>query len=604
MPPNAPHARSMPRDRVVIRFAGDSGDGMNLTALRFAAAASQAGDDVRMLAIPPLEIRAPAGAITAVAAHQVHFGRGPLFTPGDAVDVLVAMNPAALKLHLGDVAPGGLLIANGDAFNAAELNIAGYTSNPLTDRSLSSFDVMTIAVGQLNSAAVAKVKFLSPREVDRSRNLFVLGLVCCLFDRPIEPALKWIRAKFAKNPAIVDANTRAVEIGCEYGKNLPPPSGPLKSPPRIAGRYRRVSGNEALSLGLVAAAQQMKRRLVFASFPMIPATELQQHIAELIGCGVRAVQAEDESAAAGMAIGAAFAGGIGVTVTSGPGLCLMGETLGLAVVAELPLVVIDVMRAGPGNGVPTASDQADLFQAVYGRNGDSPVVVLAPTSPADGFATALLAVRLAIEAMTPVVVLADTHLGNASEIWRTPTLGEMPRFAAHGQVDDGGPAWITPGTPGGEHRQSGLEKSGQSGSVSADPWNHERNVARRWAKIGRLADVVPPTEVLGDRSGELLVVGWGSAAGTIRAAVTECRTRGVDVSAAILTSLHPFPSDFEPILRSFRSVVVAELNSGQLASMVRSKFAIDARQYNKVQGRPFTVAELIAAIDEASHEDR
>jgi 2-oxoglutarate ferredoxin oxidoreductase subunit alpha len=583
------------RDRAVLRFAGDSGDGMMLAGMRFAAAAAQAGNDVHSLTLPPSEIRAPVGAIAGVSAYQVHIGGERLFTPGDRVDALIAMNPASLKLHLPEVASGGMLIVNSDAFDAAELEKAGYASNPLTSGDLAGYRLVAAPIHRLNRDAVAPVKLLSPREADRSRNLFALGLVCWFFDRPLEPTLRWIRDKFVKNPAVVDANTRALQGGFEYGKTLgaAPNRATVRAMARPPGKYRRISGYEALSLGLAAAAHQLKRPLVFAAFPMTPASELQQHFFDLRGCGLQAVAAEDEMAAAGMAIGAAFAGAVGVTVTSGPGLGLMSETLGLAVVSELPLVIIDVMRAGPGNGIPNASEQGDLLQALFGRNGDSPVVVLAPTSPAHAFATALCAVRLAVDAMTPVIVLTDMHQGLAAETWKVPALGELPP----GCTDGGSRPWIVPGTPGGEHRQSGLEKVDGHGPVSADPINHERMVARRIAKIERLADVVPPAEIVGADSGDVAIVGWGSAAGAIRAAVWECGSRGGKVGGVIVESLHPLPGNLEAALKNYRRVLVAELNAGQLAMIVRARFAPDAETCRKTQGRPFTVDELVRAAE-------
>ncbi len=604
MPPSSPSpsaVKTLPqaRDAVVLRFVGDSGDGMMLAGIRFAFAAGQAGNDVQTLPLPPSEIRAPAGATAAVSGYQVHIGGKRLFTPGDKVDALIAMNPASLKLHLPDLANDGLLIVNADAFDAAELDKAGYTSNPLDNDSLAKYRVVAAAIHRLNREAVAPVKLLSPREADRSRNIFALGLACWFFDRPLEPTLRWIKDKFAKNPVVVDANTRALHAGFEYGKalGLAPPPTTVKAIERPPGKYRGVSGHESLSLGLVAAAYQLKKPLVFASFPMAPAGELQQQLTDLRGCGVQAVLAEDEMAAAGMALGAAFAGAIGVTVTSGPGLCLMGETLGLAVVSELPFIVVDVMRAGAGNGIPNASEQGDLLQAMYGRNGDSPLVVLAPTSPADGFATAVLAVRLAVQAMTPVIILTDIHLGLASEAWRVPSLGDLAA-AATGHEDS--PPWIVPGTPGGEHRQSGLEKDIASGRASSDPRVHEKMAARRIAKIDRLADEVPPAEVIGPVSGDVLIVGWGSAAGAIRAAVAECQSRKWSVAGAVVTSLHPLPRNLEAVLKKYKRVLVAELNAGQLAAILRARYGIAVEMCNKTQGRPFAVDDLIQAVSSYS----
>lgn len=604
-PASKPSAPATPRrDAITLRFAGDAGDSMTLAGVRFAAAAAQAGNDVHTLILPPIEIRAPAGATTAVSAYQVHFGSKRLFTPGDKVDALVAMNPASLKLHLPDVAPGGMLIINTDTFDAGELERARYASNPLEDGSLASYRVTLVPIHRFNRDAVAPVKLLSPREADRSRNIFALGLACWLFDRPLDSILRWMRTKFARNPAIVDANTRALHAGFSYGEGLAvrQEQTRIAAMPRTPGIYRRISGHEALSLGLATAAYQAKKRLIYAGFPMTPACELQQHLRDLRECGVQSVDTEDEMAAAGMALGAAFAGSIGVSVTTGPGLCLMGEILGLAVVSELPLVIIDVMRAGPGNGIPNASDQADLFQAIFGRNGDSPVVVLAPTSPADGFATACLAVRLAVQAMTPVIVLTDTHLGLASETWQAPALGDLSSCRPEiGKTPfqrnaSGAPQWVTPGTVGGEHRQTGLEKDEASGRASSDANNHERMVARRIAKIDRLADDVPPAEILGPERGEVLVVGWGSVCGTIRAAVEECQTRGWPVAGAALTSLHPLPRNLGEVLGRYRHVIVAELNAGQLAMVLCARYGVPVIRCNKIQARPFTVSEILEAV--------
>lgn len=570
----------------VLRFAGDSGDGMILAGLRFAAAAAQAGHDVQTLPICPSEIRAPAGSPHAVSAMQVHFGNRPIFTPGDTVDALFVMNPAALRLHLPDLAPGGLLIANSDAFEPAELEKAGYTTNPLD--SLAGVRLVATPIHRLNREAVAPVKLLSPREADRSRNFFALGLACWAFTQSLEPAQRWVREKFSKNPVAVDANLRTLQAGFDHGRSLPLTPVTLAGPPRPPGKYRRIAGHEALCLGLVAAARQMKRPLVFAAFPRLPASELQQHFFDFAAAGVQAVEAEDEHAAAGIAIGAAFAGGLGVTVTTGSGLGLMSETIGLAVASELPLVVVDVMRAGAGNGLPTASDQADLLLAVFGRGGDSPIVVLAPQSPAQAFEVAALAARLAVKAMTPVVVLTDTHVGLASEIWKTPSIADLPGFA-----EGSSRPWIVPGTPGGEHRLTGLQTD-PSGRLSLDPLNHEQMTARRAEKVDRLAADVPPAEVVG--AGDTLIVGWGSSSGPIRAAVHAANEQGQAVAGVLLTSLHPLPANLEAILRGAKRVLVAEANRGQLALILRGRYAIDAESITKVQGRPFQVAELLKAI--------
>lgn len=598
------------RHGLTVRFAGDSGDGMLLTGHQFTAASLRAGNDAHAYLFFPSEIRAPEGSPAGVSAFQVHLADHPVHTAGDRLDVLVAMNPASLRQHLPDLEPGGMLIVNEDAFTATEVAKAGYAENPLANGKLAAFQVVTVPIDRLNRDAVAPVKLLSPREADRCRNFFTLGLACWLFDRPLEPIVRWIREKFLKNPVIVDANTRTLKAGYQFGEkaNLVGVRVPTEQRVLAPGRYRRINGNEALGLGLVAAAQQAKLPLVFAGFPMLPAGDLQQQFFALQHLGVRCVNAEDEAAAIGMALGAAFAGGIGVTATSGPGLCAKAEALGLAVVAELPLVVLDVQRVGPGNGIPSQSEQGDLLQALFGRTGESPLIVLAPTSPADGFACAVEAVRLAIRAMSPVIVLTDTHLAHGSEPWRIPEPHQLPSLEVPAVPPGAGAApfardtnlvrpWIRPGTPNEEYRLGGLEKEDGTGHVSADPVNHERMVALRADKIARLAGEVPALEIDGPDSGELLVLGWGSTWGAIRSAAAACRAEGKSASAGVLRCLHPLPRDLGATLKRYRRVLVAELNAGQLLLLVRAKTLIDAVGFHKVQGQPFEVAELKARIE-------
>jgi 2-oxoglutarate/2-oxoacid ferredoxin oxidoreductase subunit alpha len=608
--PPAPTAAPAPvdlRDAVTLRFAGDSGDGMLLAGLQFTAASDRLGNDVHTIPLLPREIRAPNGSLESVYAFQVRFANHAIHTVGDRLDALVAMNPAALKLHLPDLVPGGLLIANCDAFVPTEFVKAGYLDDPLRNGILATYRVLGVPIDRLNRDALAEVRLLVPREADRCRNFFALGLACSVFQRPLDPILRWIRDTFVKNPVAVDANTRSLNAGYRWAESSGIGKIGVRGPQVLApGKYRRLSGNEALSLGLAAAARQAGVPLVFAGFPSIAASDLQQHFFALGHLGVRPVVAENESAAVGMAIGAAFGGALGVTVTSGPGLCAASETLGLAVSAELPLVVIDVQRVGPGNGIAIASEQGDLLQSLFGRTGESPLLVLAPTSPADGFAIAFEAVRLSIRTMTPAIVLTDATLGNGSEPWRIPGADELPAIPIARPAADSPPfrrdadlvrPWPAPGMPGHEHRNGGLEKEENTGNASVDPINHERMVAVRAAKLERLAEELP-LEIVGPDSGDLLVVGWGSAWGQIRAAVEKCQARGLQVAAAAVRHLHPLPAKLGPALARYRRVLVPELNAGQLRMVLRARYLVDAAGFSKVQGRPFEVAELVERIEQ------
>ena len=538
-------------DELTIRFAGDASDGMQLVGMQFAFASSQCGNTVGTLPDHPAEIRALAGTLPNVAGFQVHVATTPSYTPGDVLHALVAMNPAALKANLSDLAPGGILVVNTDTFTTEELGLAGYAHNPLDDGSLSAYRIFAVPMAQHTREAVARVN-LTSREADRCKNFFALGFVCWLYQRPLEPAQRWIREIYAKNPAMIEANTRTLKAGYQHGEASAPVAahrlGKAEIPP---GRYRFITGTDALAAGLLAAAHQTKRPLVFSCFPLPPASDLLHKMVEQKQLNVKIVQAEDDLAALQMAIGAAFGGALGVTATTGPGLSLQSESLGLAVMTELPCVLIDVQRAGPSSGMPSKTEQADLLQALHGRHGDCPLVVLAVATPGDSFALVQEAVRLAIRFMTPVVVLTDTYLAHSAESWRIPDLHELPAidvppppplptekngtapFLPYRRNDLLARPWAIPGTPGLEHRTGGLEKEDRTGNVSYDPVNHEWMVQTRARKIALVADEIPPLTVHGAPGAQVLVLGWGSTYGVIRTAVEplraarSCRWRAV-----------------------------------------------------------------------------
>lgn len=600
------------RAGMVIRFAGDSGDGMQLVGAQFSAASAALGNDLSTLPDFPAEIRAPAGSLAGVSGFQVHFSREPIHTPGDFLNALLAMNPAALKANLPDLEPGGVLIVNSDAFTPSDLKAVGYPNNPLEDGSLARYRCVAVPMSRLHEKAVAQVK-LNPREVDRGRNFFALGLVFWLFERPLEPTLQWIGEKFAKNPAVLKANTRTLKAGYQHGEKggLLPVQFRVSKAQIAAGKYRKITGNEALSLGLVAASRLAGLPLVFACHPITPASDILHHLVGLKQNGVRIVQAEDEAAALCMALGAAFGGGIGATATSGPGMSLMGEALGLGVMTELPCVIINVQRGGPSTGLPTKTEQADLFQALVGRHGEAPLPVLAPASASDCFAVALEAVRLAIRFMTPVVVLSDVYLANGAEPWKIPAVEDLPAivvqrpaakegepFLPYGRNERLVRPWAIPGTPGLEHRVGGLEKEGESGQVGYDPQTHEAMVRLRALKIANVAAEIPPLEVQGKPQGDLLVLGWGGTKGAICSAVERCQRKGQAVSCAHLRHLHPLPRNTGAVLGGFRKVLVPELNHGQLSWLLRSHFLVAVEGLNKVQGRPFLIGEVEERIQQ------
>jgi 2-oxoglutarate ferredoxin oxidoreductase subunit alpha len=604
-------------EEATIRLAGDSGDGMQLAGTQFTSTSAILGNDISTLPDFPAEIRAPTGTLAGVSGFQIHFSSREIHTPGDKVNTLVAMNPAALKTNVKDLEPGGILIVNSDSFGTADLHKAGYKSNPLEDGSLKGFRLIRAPITALNREAVSAIK-LSPREADRCKNFFALGLVYWLYERSLDPTLKWIREKFSKNPAVMEANTRTLKAGYNYGDTveaLPVHYRVGKAVIR-PGKYRKITGNEAIALGLVAASQLAGLPVVYASYPITPASDILHQLSEMKRYGLRTLQAEDEIAAVGMAIGASFGGALGVTGTSGPGICLKSEAIGLAVMTELPLVVLDVQRGGPSTGLPTKTEQADLLQAFYGRNGECPVAILAPQSPADCFAMVFEAVRLAVRFMTPVLLLSDGYLANGAEPWLIPDVAGLPRIEVRHPARAGGNGngaahfqpykrderlvreWAVPGTAGLEHRIGGLEKEDVTGNVSYDPANHEHMGGVRAQKVANIADEIPELEVRGPAGAELLVIGWGGTYGSITTAVERCQHRGLSVAQAHLRYLNPMPKNTAEVLKRFKKVLVPELNAGQLRLLLRGMFLAPAEGLNKVQGRPFLVSEIEEKIEQ------
>jgi 2-oxoglutarate/2-oxoacid ferredoxin oxidoreductase subunit alpha len=605
-------SRAQLMDEITIKFAGDSGDGIQLAGLKFAQLASAAGEAVRTMPDFPAEIRSPAGSLGGVSGFQVRTGRTGIHTAGDRLDLLVAMNPAALRTNVGALKPGGILLVNDSAFTTQNLAKADYADNPLEDGSLRAFRVFPVPIGKLTRGALRGLP-LSTKETDRSRNFFALGLICWLFPRPDARVEDWIAERFASTPDLAEANRRAFTAGWNYGETAEYFASPLtigvaSQQMRETGVYRFVNGNSALARGLVMAARRAGVGLFLGGYPITPATEVMQELSRYRPPEVRMFQAEDEIAAIGSAIGASFAGALGATSTSGPGLSLMGEFIDLAVMAELPLVVINVQRAGPSTGIPTKSEQADLLQALYGRHGESPLPVLAAATPKDCFDTVVEASRIALRYMTPVIVLSDLTLASGAEVWREPELDDLPvietrRVAAVADLpfqpyrrdpDTLARPWAIPGTPALEHVIGGLEKAGESGAVCYEPENHETMIRLRQDKIAGIARDYPATTVFGADDAPLLLLGWGSTQGPIREATEQLQAAGHAVACLQLRHLNPLPSDLGALLRRHRSVVVIENNSGQLWQRLRSEYLLDLQRLNKVQGTAFRVAEIVA----------
>lgn len=598
-------------ERVTIRFAGDSGDGMQLAGMQFTNTSAVFGNDVSTVPDFPAEIRAPAGSIPGVSAFQVSFSSYDIHTPGDAPDVLVSMNPAALRAHLQDVPKGATIIVNTDEFTETNLKKAGYEEDPLEDDTLAGYRVIRVPITSMNARAL-KDSGLNTKQIDRAKNFFALGLMFWLYERPAEPTLRWIEQKFAKNPLVAQANATTLKAGYNFGETaeLFPVHYRVPKARLAPGRYRNITGNEATALGLLTASKLADLPLFYGSYPITPASDILQELAAFKTFGVRTFQAEDEIAAIGAAIGASFGGAIGMTGTSGPGLALKSEALGLAVMVELPLVVIAVQRSGPSTGMPTKTEQADLLQVMFGRNGESPVAVVAPATPAECFSYAVEAVRIALKHMVPAIFLSDGYLATGSEPWRIPDLADLPRIEVKFATDaasfkpyDRDPEtlarpWGVPGTPGLEHRIGGLEKSDVIGNVSYDAENHDRMVRYRAEKVERIANDIPDVEVIGDSGGELLVLGWGSTYGPILTAVERARARSVSVSCAQLRYLNPFPRNLGEVLSRFEKVLIPELNLGQLRMLIRARYLVDAAGLNKVTGRPFLIREIEEKINE------
>ena len=599
-------------EAVTIRFAGDSGDGMQLTGTQFTNTSAVIGNDISTLPDFPAEIRAPAGSLPGVSGFQLNFSSQHIKTPGDQPSVLVAMNPAALKVNLPDLEEGGTLIVNTDGFTPENLKYANYASNPLEDGSLAGYRVHKLPVTTLNMNALKGNVELSRKEIDRCKNFFALGVLYWLYDRPMENTLSWITSKFGKNPELAKANEIALRTGYNFADTteLFTTHYTIKKAKIAPGKYRKITGNEATALGFVAASQLAGRPLFYGSYPITPASDILHELARHKSFGVKTFQAEDEIAAVCSAIGASFAGQIGLTGTSGPGVALKQEAIGLAVMTELPLVIINVQRGGPSTGLPTKTEQADLFQAVWGRNGECPAIVIAPATPADCFHMAIEAVRLAFKYMSPVFYLSDGYLANGAEPWAIPEIDQLPKIPVTFATD---PAnfmpysrdpetlarpYAIPGTPGLEHRIGGIEKQHITGNVNYDPENHHLMVRLRQEKVDRAANDIPLLEVFGAPTGKVLVLGWGSTYGSISTAVEKLQSEGKSVSSAHLRHLNPFPKNLGEVLAGFETVIIPEMNLGQLCTMVRAKYLVDAIAFSKVKGRPFQIREIVRKVEE------
>ena len=600
------------KESVVIRFAGDSGDGIQLTGSQFTTTSALLGNDVATFPDYPAEIRAPQGTLPGVSGFQMQFSSHDIFTPGDDPDVLVAMNAAALKVNLPRLHKGRILLINTDGMEGGSLAKAGYETSPLEDGSLDGYRTIPVPITTLTLKAL-KDSPLPSRARQRSKNFYALGVLYWLFSRPLEPTEHWIREKFSGKPDVMEANLTALHAGYSYADASELFQGRFEVPPapQEPGTYRNIDGNTALALGFYAASVRAGVPLYLGSYPITPASEILAELSKLKPYGVITFQAEDEIAGVCSAIGASFGGHIALTTTSGPGLALKGEAIGLAVMTELPLVIVDVQRGGPSTGLPTKTEQADLLQVMFGRNGESPVAVLAARSSGDCFDAAFEAVRIAVKYMTPVVLLSDGYLANGSEPWKIPNEKDLPEIPVHFRTNPEGflpfrrnpetlaRDWVRPGTPGLEHRIGGLEHTNDTGNISYDPAVHEEMVRTREAKIAGIANDIPPAEAYGGDSGDLLIVGWGGTYGALHSATSAARAEGIDVSHVHLRHLNPFPANLGELLGRFKRVMVAELNRGQLPLLIRAKYVIEPLQYNKVQGQPFQVHELVEAINKA-----
>ena len=609
---------SKPRQTIedaVVLFAGDSGDGSQTIGAQMTQTSAMAGNDVSTHPDYPAEIRAPAGSLAGVSGFQLHFSSQDIFTPGDKCDVLVAMNPAALSENHEYLKPNGLLIVNIDNFQKKNLNLAGYVSNPLEDDSLSQFQIFSIELTRLTHEALAETE-LTSKEKDLCKNFFALGVIFWLFNRPMDYTLRFIKETLgARYPKFVEPNILALKAGVAFAEATDQVASTYEVKPAKfqPGKYRNIMGNAAAAIGLIAASQKARLQLVYGSYPITPASDILHELSKYKEFGVKTMQMEDEIAAVGSAIGASYGGALGVTGSSGPGIALKGEAIGLAVMVELPLVILNIQRAGPSTGMPTKTEQSDLLQVLYGRNGESPVPVIAASRPSDCFDTAYEAARIALKYMTPVFFLSDNSIANGAEPWKIPEASTLPamttRFVSNGSnTEEFMPyardeetlarSWAVPGTPGLEHRIGGLEKQDLTGNVSYDPDNHEKMTRLRDEKVARIANDIPPTEVFGQDGDELLVIGWGGTFGTLRTAVKNKQAEGVSVSHVHLRYLNPLPADLGDIISRYQKVVVAELNLGQIATIIRARYLVDAIGFNKIQGQPFYVYEVESKIDE------
>ncbi|MGD1212245.1 MAG: 2-oxoacid:acceptor oxidoreductase subunit alpha [Candidatus Acidiferrales bacterium] len=598
-------------EKAVIRFCGDSGDGMQITGSQFTNTVALYGNDLATFPDYPAEIRAPAGTLPGVSGYQVHFSSSDVYTPGDSVDALIAMNPAALKMNLADLKPNGILIVNLDDFGETDLRKAQMTSNPIEDHSLDGYRLFPVGLTKLTRAALKDLG-LDNKTVDRCKNFFALGMCYWLYNRSMDTTLRWIDDKFKSKPALVQANRTAMQAGYSYCEATEAFQISYEIPPaKLApGVYRNVSGNSALAMGFVAASQKAGIPLFLGSYPITPASDILHELSAYKNFGVITFQAEDEIAAITSAIGAAYAGALGITTTSGPGMSLKTEALGLAVAVELPLVVCDIQRGGPSTGLPTKTEQADLLQALFGRNSEAPIPVLAPATPGDCFWIALEASRIAIKYMVPVIILSDGYLANGAEPWRIPSLADLPDIPVHFETNpvDFQPyrrnpktlarPWAIPGTPGLEHRIGGIEKQDVTGNINYEPLNHERMVRLRAEKVAAIVQDVPDVVPAGDPSGDLLIVAWGSTHGPITAALKAQREKGRRIGHVHLRHLNPLPKNLGEVLGRYDRVLVPEMNMGQLVMLLRAKFLVDAQGYNKIQGKPFKQSEIERKIEE------
>ncbi|MBA3541807.1 MAG: 2-oxoacid:acceptor oxidoreductase subunit alpha [Deltaproteobacteria bacterium] len=597
-------------ERVVIRFAGDSGDGMQLTGSEFAKAAADAGNDISTFPDFPAEIRAPAGSLFGVSGFQLHFSSSEIYTPGDAPDVLVVMNPAALKTNIKDLIEGGTLIVNTGAFIEANLKKAAYATNPLEDGSLQKYKVHAVDINHLTSLAL-EGSALTNKEKGRAKNFFALGLVFWMYGRETEAEVARIHAQFAKKPGYGDANVKVFKAGYHFGETAEVFQTVYKVPALAfaPGMYRNITGNEAIALGLVVGAELAGKKLFYAGYPITPASSILHSLAKYKNFGTMTFQAEDEIAAIGAALGAAYGGSVAVTASSGPGIALKGEAIGLGVMTELPLVIVNVQRGGPSTGLPTKTEQSDLGQAIWGRNGESPIPVIAAKSPGDTFYCAIEAVKVATKYMVPVMLLSDGYIANGSEPWPLPNLASIPRFDVQHRTDPHGyfvyqrdpktlaREWVIPGTPGLEHRIGGIEKDALTGNISYAPENHEKQTHVRADKVARIAQEFGELDISGDESGDVLIIGWGGTYGSLRQATHVLQKEGKKVTHVHVRWLSPLEPNLAKVIHNFKHVVVAELNMGQLKAMIRATYLVDAHGLNKVQGLPFMVREIVSAVD-------